>query len=98
MVGPSPCRPLMMPTTPVLPMPVSTISHPKDLSFSATNFEVSKTSSEQLRRLVQVAPPTGYFFLHLGHTVQYRHSHFSFLFPAGLSGTILRLEFLLLQV
>lgn len=41
MTGPSPWLPLMMPTTPVLPMPVSTTSQPNAFSFSATNFEVS---------------------------------------------------------
>ena len=71
----APCPfPWITPTTPVLPIPVTTSSQPNAFSFSATLPAVRCTSNRISGILVDVAPPCGDLRLHLGDTIDNRHS------------------------
>ena len=54
-----PLRPRMTPTTPVRPMPVTTSSQPKALSFSATLAGGALHVVEQFGMGMQIVPPGG---------------------------------------
>ena len=68
-----PLRPRMTPTTPVRPMPVTTSSQPKALSFSATAPAVRCTSYSSSGMGMQVAPPGGDFGVQIGDAIDDRH-------------------------
>ena len=75
--GRSPCpsllRPLITPTTPLLPMPVTTSSQPNALSLAATAPAVRCTWSRDLGVFVDVATPFGDLVLHGGNAVDDGH-------------------------
>ena len=71
--SPRPLPPRMTPTTPVRPIPVTTSSQPKLLSFSATAGRGAVHVVEQLRMGMKVVPPGGDLAVQVGDTIDDRH-------------------------
>ena len=63
----------MIPTTPVRPMPVTSSSTPKLLSFSATESAVLKHIEIELGIAMQIVSPASHFVLHFRDAVDDRH-------------------------